>query len=425
MDVLFYKKEYILNIFVRTNLQTYRMLKYFQSPVLWCLFLITTLISCSSNSLEFVEEIQVEEFGTETITIVNPEKQEVNNEIWAETSNWLGKMQLSNGLLESTENGDFVSLYDNALSALAFTAMGKYDKAEAIFDYFDGQIENELLQGKGGFYATRNKQGVHHDRIWMGDNAWLLIALNNYHEATGTYKYSRLSSELEIWIRSLQDNDGGLFGGQNEDGTIIHKVTEGIVTAFNAVKGYDDFHKNILLYLKNTRWDSNEQLLVAWPENPTYKYALDLHALGFNIFENFPITVLYAADRFKNTQTSTLSGVEIIGYCFDEDQDVIWLEGTAQMAVAFQNAGLESEADFLLEQLEKTFIKSTTILNAKGIPYTSNYGTTFGSENLWDHTDITSTISSSAWYIFAKIEFSPLALGKNKVIPSQDKFWIQ
>ncbi|WP_145758377.1 hypothetical protein [Sediminicola sp. YIK13] len=401
------------------------MQKFIQIPVLCCFLFITTLISCSSESLEVNEELQLEEFDTETITVVNPENKEVSNEVWTETSNWLGKMQLSNGLLESTENGDFVSLYDNALSAIAFTALKKYDKAEAIFDYFDGQIENELLKGNGGFYATRNKQGDHHDRIWMGDNAWLLIALNNYHQATGSNKYNRLSSELELWLRSLQDEDGGLFGGQNEDGTSIHKVTEGIVTAFNAVKGYDDFHKNILLYLKNERWDSNEQLLVAWPENPAYKYALDLHTLGFNTLENFPVTVLYQAERYKNTQTSTLTGEEIIGYCFDEDLDVIWLEGTAQMAVAFQNAGLESEANVLLEELEKTFIKSTTLVNAKGIPYTSNFGTTYGSEDLWDHADITSTISSSVWYLFAKLEFSPLALGKNKSIPSQDKFWNQ
>ncbi len=401
------------------------MLKYSQIPALCSAIIMATLISCSSESLEVIEELQVEETENETISVVNPEKEEVSNEVWTETSNWLGKMQLPNGLLESTENGDFVSLYDNALAAIAFTALKKYDKAEAIFNYFDSQIDNELLKDNGGFYATRNKQGDHHDRIWMGDNAWLLIALNNYHEATGTNKYDRLAIELEIWIRSLQDVDGGLFGGENEDGTSIHKVTEGIVTAFNAVKGYDDFHKNILMYLKNERWDSNENLLIAWPENPTYKYALDLHTLGYNIFENFPTSVLYQADRYKNTQTSTLTGEDIVGYCFDEDQDVIWLEGTAQMAVAFQNAGLDGEANMLIEQLEKTFIKSTTLVNAKGLPYTANYGTTYGAEELWDHTDITSAISSSVWYLFAKLKFNPLALGKNKNVPNQDKFWNQ
>lgn len=401
------------------------MLKYNRIPTLCCFVFITTLLSCAKESFENIEEQQIEETKNETITVVNPEKEEVTNEIWTETSNWLEKMQLSNGLLESTENGDFVSLYDNALAALAFTELKKYEKAEAIFDYFDGQMENELLKGNGGFYATRNKQGDRGERIWMGDNAWLLIALNNYHEATGTKKYSRMSKGLEEWIRSLQDEDGGLFGGQNEDGTTIHKVTEGIITAFNAVSGYDDFHRNILLYLKNERWDTNEHLLVAWPENPAYKYALDLHTLGFNIFENFPTAVLYQADRYKNTQTSTLTGEDIVGYCFDEDQDVIWLEGTAQMAVAFQNAGLETEAEMLIEQLEKTFIKSTTLVNSKGIPYTSNFGTTYGSAELWDHTDITSALSSSVWYLFAKLDFNPLTLGKTKDIPSQDQFWNQ
>ena len=82
----------------------------------------------------------------------------------------------------------------------------------------------------------------------------------------------------------------------NEDGSQIPKLTEDMIMAFNAVKGYDDFHKNILTYLKNKRWDAENNLLIASPEVPAYNYALDLHPLGYGILSDFKETSLQPAD---------------------------------------------------------------------------------------------------------------------------------
>ncbi len=371
---------------------------------------------------------QIEVFKNENniIIVATPtEETEIITEIWEESATWLQNMQLSNGLLESSENTIFVSLYDNSLASLVFIKNGELQRAEQIFDFFNDKIETELLQGNGGFYQFRNRDGENGSRTWMGDNAWLLIALNHYHKASGNQKYDRLASELEIWLRSLQDNTGGLFGGYNENGTQIPKVTEGIITAFNAVECYDNFHKNVLSYLKEQRWDDNEKILVAWPENPAYNHALDLHSLAYVVFKDFPESVLQNADRYLNTQMASVSGEQITGYCFDEDKDVIWLEGTVQMAVAFIYANRVIEANTLLAELEKTMIASTISENSMGIPYSSNYGTSFGADLLWDHADITPAISSTTWYLFAKLTFNPLELGSNKNIPDSDKFWIQ
>ena len=79
---------------------------------------------------------------------------------------------------------------------------------------------------------------------------------------------------MENWIISLQDSDGGLWGGTTTDGSQIGKVTEGMIDAFNAVSGYTSFHVNLLNYLENNRWNDSEQLLISWPNN-TYEYALD------------------------------------------------------------------------------------------------------------------------------------------------------
>ncbi|MGB5270782.1 MAG: hypothetical protein WBN52_09795 [Eudoraea sp.] len=338
-------------------------------------------------------------------------------------SQWIDNMQLANGLLTSSEKTDYVSLYDNSLAALAFMAEGEIEKAEGVFDYFNERINSEFFENNGGFYQLRNSDGSNGRRIWMGDNAWLLIALNNYHQITGNTKYNELVVLLENWIRSLQDEDGGLWGGINEDGTQIHKITEGIITAFNAVKGYDDFHKGILNYLKQERWNTNDKLLVAWPENETHYYAMDLHSLGYLIFENFPEEVLIKAERYKNTQVASYNGKEISGYCFDEDKDVIWLEGTAQMALAFKEANMANEANGILQQLKNAQMNNSTQLNSLGLPYVTNAGTSYGSSLLWENASSTPAISSSIWYLFNVLNFSPLDLGRQKNIPTEDMFW--
>jgi hypothetical protein len=336
---------------------------------------------------------------------------------------WMEHMQADNGLVESAENTNFVSLYDNAITALAFLANGDTARAELILDYFDQQLETEFYGNNGGFFQYREISGENGSRIWMGDNAWLLLAVNHYHEITNSNKYEHLAFELENWLRSLQEEDGGLRGGINENGTLIPKVTEGIITAFNAVRGFDDFHMGILKFLGEQRWDVTEKVLITKTQNPAYNYALDLYTLGYLILEDFPVEILSKANRFLNSQTATTQGKLVNGYCFDDDRDVVWLEGTAQMALAFSAASQTGNSENIVLNIESTFIQSASSETAIGIPYTTNHGTNFGATFLWDHTDIKPTISSSAWYLFVKHSFNPFQLEKNKGIPAEEKFW--
>lgn len=380
-----------------------------------------TLVSCMEDVTTIYEqpipEIQVidvpEEEKAPTSVPPSPEK----------VYDWMGHMQGSNGLVESAEFTDFVSLYDNALAALAFIAEEDLARAEQILDYFNDQLQTEFYGNNGGFYQYRDTSGEQGSRIWMGDNAWLLLAINHYHDKTQSNRYENMAFELETWLRSLQEEDGGLKGGINEDGTMIPKVTEGIITAFNAVKGFDDFHRKILLFLEEQRWDVTEEVLITDTENPAYNHALDLYSLGYMILEDFPEEVLSKADRFFNSQTSTTNNKLISGYCFDDDKDVVWLEGTAQMAMAFEAADQTADAQNILSHLEETFIGSATNEDVAGLPYTTNFGTNFGANELWEHTDIKPTVSSSAWYLFVKNDFNPFQLEKDKDIPEELKFW--
>jgi cellulose synthase operon protein B len=339
---------------------------------------------------------------------------------------WLTNMQQPNGLLLSSEGGKLVSLYDNALAAMAFTSYGDLDRAEKIFDFFNGRLESELLKSPGGFGQMRTADGVPVDNSphrWLGDNAWLLIALNNYHHSAQNTKYKNLETALTNWIISLQDADGGIWGGYAANGTRISKIAEGNIDAFNAVPWYTSFHQKLLTYFRNSRWDPTDKLIIAWAENPKYKYALDVLSWSYCSFEGFPADVLSKTSRFKTTQTSTVTKKPITGYCFDEDRDVVWLEGTGQMVIAFIKAKKESDAQFYLKEMKKNLIKSTSFPGSYALPYSTNFGTSYGSDALWTGVDTNPAVSSTVWYLFGMLRFDPLALGYSKNIPAEDKFW--
>lgn len=338
---------------------------------------------------------------------------------------WFENQQLPNGLLASVENGNLVSLYDNALASMVFMVNDDFTRAEKIFDYFDGRIANELNNGVGGFSQFRSTIGIPTNHRWMGDNAWLLIALNQYKALTGNARYDSLSSSLSSWLHTLQDADGGLFAGYDANGNLLnYKVTEGNIDAFNAIGGYTPFHSNLLDWLEQDRWDASEKILVSWPTNPAYLYALDLHPWSYSLFPDFPITALSTTDRFLTTQTST-SGVSITGYCFDVDKDVVWLEGTGQMALAYGLANNGSEKEFYLSEIEKLVMSSSKYENSAGFPYASNQGTAYGADPLWSTADTEIAISSGAWYLFAKQGFNPFSVGRNKSIPLEEMFWVE
>ncbi|MCE2496578.1 MAG: hypothetical protein J4F31_08380 [Flavobacteriales bacterium] len=133
------------------------------------------------------------------------------NEYETSVLEWLKIQQLSNGLLESSENGNVVSLYDQSLAAMAFMINDELPRTEAIFDFFNDR-RSELNTAPGGFSQFRDRNGIPNGHRWMGDNAWPLIALNNYKALTGRSTYDSLATDLSGWLSSLQDpTDGGLW----------------------------------------------------------------------------------------------------------------------------------------------------------------------------------------------------------------------
>ncbi len=369
-------------------------------------------------------EVEVREIASGILFAVAPPEDSSANDRETPILNWLLQQQLPNGLLESTENGNVVSLYDQALAALAFIMTGEIDRAERIFDFFQARIDSELKAGVGGFSQFRDRNGTPGGHRWMGDNAWLLIALNNYEATTGKTDYNQLSVALSDWLISLQDSDGGLFAGYGSDNQLLsYKVTEGNIDAFNAIKGYNGFHTSLLQFLE-TRWDATDKNLMAWPSNPEYRFALDNFSWSYCIFEDYPVASLHAASRFLTTQTATLTGAQVEGYDIDEDRDAVFLEGSGQMALAWRLAGLEVQANYYLAEMEKAMVESPTWSGSFGFPYATNPGTTYGNTPFWQGADTEIAISSGAWYLYALNGFNPFAVERAKNVPLEDRFWL-
>jgi len=337
---------------------------------------------------------------------------------------WMQQQQTPQGFMRSSFASPVVSLYDNALAALVFISQGDFNRAERIFDYFNGRIDSELLLAPGGFSQFRDLNGNPDGHSWLGDNAWLLIALNAYSlQKPNNTAYNRLKFELAKWIKGLQNTNGGLYSGYDGNTQLNFEVTEGMLDAFHAVPGYDNFHSGILRYLKNNRWDASLQRMLCDPNYPKYKYSLDNYSWGYAMLPGMPASYLDKADIFYCTKVATANGATISGYCFDIDLDNVWPEGTGQMAVSYQMAGNFEKANQILAEMDKLVLASPTNPAYFGIPYASNKTTHYATSQLWDGADTEPTLSSAAWYLMAAYRYNPYLAERNKVIPLADVFW--
>lgn len=337
---------------------------------------------------------------------------------------FLLSLQNSNGLLPSIEGGGLVSTYDQALAVITFCKTGQLQEAENILDYFESQRVSELESGLGGFHQFRSTSGVPTGNRWMGDNAWLLIAVSTYHATVsqGIRKYYELEGALHRWLASLEDPYGdGLYGGYLPNGDTIHKITEGNIDAFVAFGNNNDLNSSILRHLEADKWDPIDGNLMAWPTNPSYKYALDCNTWAYCAFPEYPESARDNLDKYEITTTSAITGELISGYCFDEDQDVLWFEGTGQVAVMHWVAGDHQAAKEVLAELEKGWV--TTPNGEQGLPYAANHGTGYGATDLWTAASTDPCISSTAWYLMASNRYNPLGFRKFFPTEAQPIFW--
>jgi hypothetical protein len=317
---------------------------------------------------------------------------------------WLCRWQNSGtGLLPSQEDNT-ASTYNNALAAMVFLLNNNVGKAERILDYYKSRF-NDLeffLNGAArGFYQYRNSRtGVPNTTTnrWMGDNAWLLMAISHYKKTTGKTQYDQMAAGIANLLLDFQQPGGCIASGWEWDGSgevfRDNCHTEGNIDAYAALKlfGTDVAALNVKQWLDYTNLD--------WKYGP-----LDIHSWRvLSLGSNYGFSLNHA-HLFR--RTLNYKGIIIEGFVpSDDDSDFIWAEGTGGMILAFDLAGYKGPAELYRNELTKLIFASTTTPGTRTLPYLVPPGVAG-----YPWVDVTKGhVAAVCWYLFVQKSFNPFTL---------------
>lgn len=340
-------------------------------------------------------------FGVVFLAVLCSHAKSIENKVY----DWLLNQQNHNtGLLGNQEEDSFSGIYSNALAAICFTHKGDTERAEKIFDFFQNNYNSAFSSGSPkGFhqFADAASGAIHRDTDrWVGDVAWLLIALNFYENKTKSENYNEMRKGIAQWIISLQDEDGGIKAGFNKNGAMNHKSTEGNLDCFAALVHYPSQRGKILKYLQEKMWVEKEKRFRMG--STVDETALDccawaIAALG----KEYKNTIDYMEEKFLRTAVSDANGKTITGFADFLDKKKVWLEGTGEMTVAYHVAGEKRKAKKYLNQLEKAMVKSALFKETVGLPCSTN-------DPSWDGASKKIFVPAQCWYLLGRWKLNPM-----------------
>lgn len=326
--------------------------------------------------------------------------------------------------LVSAQEDDYAQTFNNSLAAMAFILKGDRPRAERIFDFYAKRTDKQntnphaqqfFLNGEArGFYQNcllNPSQGralydaPKGDHRWMGDMAWLLLALTYYEREYSAVKYRDLANLLESLMKKFFiDSPEGIGGfvqhGWRNDDEYLHEDhghAEVNIDAYAVfrLRGEMAFASKIKKWLKSVL-DGRTNL---WLDQYTWR------ALAFGRDSEDIINQPEHDLRFR--KTIDFKGRKVTGmYHAPEDVQNIWLDGTAHLSCAEFMIGDIGRGNYYSNQLDKfIFERLLEGRKVKALPYTAN------NNGPYDWVDTNKGFSSiAAWYIFTKEKFNPLRL---------------
>lgn len=345
--------------------------------------------------------------------------------------------------------------YDNALVGLAFLAEGSQDsvrRACLIGDAFvyasshdraftDGRLRTAYGAGDialppgwtpndrpgtvpvSGFFDEEAQRffEVEQGAVDVGNNAWAAIFLIALHKQTNEGEYLRAALDIAEFIRGNFKRESGMYQGftggiadpEGESSLRPYASVEHNLDLF-AVFGElyrttgDDSWKAEARHARafvHSMWDSDRDCFLAGSTGPDSRnenaseLPLDTQSWSpLSMSEIYLVhpDVLRCAELHHQTQSDGYSGFD-----FNDDKDVVWFEGTAQMAVAYYAAGEDSKAEALLDALRKV---QRSAPEGIGIYMASHDAATTGfGFKLYKRLHIAAT----AWNVFATLRHNP------------------
>lgn len=355
-------------------------------------------------------------------------------------------------------------IYDNALTLLAFLARETDEdlrRAKILADAFvetqkhdryynDGRLRNAYMSGDLIDHITGEARlpgwWDNDKEMWyevqfqistqVGNLAWTMIALLNYYnyyvnegddkgnKKDEYNKYLEAAITLGEWIeKHTRDSrcDGGYTGGYDgwepNPKKITWKATEHNIDVYVAfmllyeITGEIKW-KDRSLYAKNfvdAMWDKTEKHFWTGTLDDGCTINKEVNKKGI---PNIPVDIQAWALMAFNKYTDALiwaehncytEADEFKGFDFNNDNDGVWFEGTAQMAVAYQINNEGDKSNFYVEELQKAQASAQNT-NGKGIVAASHDGVGTGFD--WEYFSRLH-VGATTWYIFAEMKYNP------------------
>ena len=316
---------------------------------------------------------------------------------------WIKGQQQATGVVRNQEGDPFSGLYVDGVAALCYLHQGDVARAEKIFDFFDTYRQKSWGADKAhrGFPGAINADtGVVDEKSdrWIGDNSWLLLALNYHRALTGSKKYAALHGAMEDWLISLQDPDGGIESGFNKSGPMTFKSTEGNLDTYAALVDRPEARQKIYTWLtENMYVESAGRFRTGTTVQDT---ALDccswaVAALG----PSFGRCLTYAETHYiQSAPMDARPGFMAKGFGDLPGKKRVWFEGTGEMIVAYRAAGRPADAEKWIAQMAAQSVQGQ---NGIGWPCSSTDGP-------WTGSTTRLFVPSNTWYLFGSWKFNPM-----------------
>ncbi|NPU63609.1 hypothetical protein HL667_01195 [Bradyrhizobium sp. 83012] len=293
-------------------------------------------------------------------------------------------------------------VYDNALAAIALVACGRIDQARAIGNalvhaashdrtFDDGRLRNAYRAGPvgagpallpGWWDGQKNIWGedAAQDGTSTGNVAWAALALLTLHQATGEDDYLSSARRLMDWIITNATNGTDGFSGgfhgydpqqvrltwmSTEHNADVHAVADWLFRLTSDPRYQDAAQKARRLLDRSFRGD--HFLLGTKPDGSD----ADAGLLALDV-QLWPWMAVPDAPNWRNALGFAERRLAVDGgFDFNGDRDGLWVEGTAQAALAYRMVGNPAASQRLLTGLRADHTASGLLNATRGARLTT------------------------------------------------------
>ncbi|MFC4820626.1 hypothetical protein [Dokdonella ginsengisoli] len=275
-------------------------------------------------------------------------------------------------------------VYDQALAVIALSACDALPQASRVGEALrlaantDTRLRNAYRAGPVGEKVLRNGWWDAAQQRWVEDGyqagtatgnvAWAALALLALHQATHEAKWLDAARSLGRWVVAGQSDTrgaGGFRGGVNgfdeAPVPLDWKSTEhalDLVALFDWLAAIDrgggwDKPASAARTFLATQWDERDGRFAIGTGVDGVQPNLQTSALDVQLWSQL---VPRAEPRWKRALAyAERTHAVDCGFDFDADRDGIWLEGTAQAALAYRVRGERAAADRRLACIAREF----------------------------------------------------------------------